>query len=93
MNRRFNTLITDLHFAPTKLASTNLIKEEFENRIIVTGNTVIDALLFTKNIDQDVELSKLLEKKFTFCQKQKTLLITGHRRENLIQVFKTCALH
>lgn len=85
MNRRFNTLITDLHFAPTKLASTNLIKEGVhKNRIIITGNTVIDALLFTKkNIDQDAKLSKSLEKKFNFLSKtKKTLLITGHRREN-----------
>ena len=84
-NRKLTSIITDLHFSPTKGAKENLEKEGVkEHKIFVTGNTVIDALLATKEIIEKKENLQLsLKKKMPFIQEEKKIiLVTGHRREN-----------
>ena len=81
MNRKLTGCLADLHFAPTQTAKEALRKEGVPlDRIVVTGNTVIDALLQTVDksyIFQDEELNTL-----DFAKK-KVILLTAHRRENL----------
>jgi len=81
INRQITSRLTDFHFAPTEIARQNLLKENIqESNIIVTGNTVIDALqeginLINNNLFASIEdLKSLLERKF--------ILVTSHRREN-----------
>lgn len=93
MNRQITTRLTTLHFAPTTLSKANLLKENVaEKEIVITGNTVIDALqLALKKIEESDELKKeitdLLERYIpeieTKLSEKKLILITGHRRENL----------
>ena len=85
MNRRLTGAIATLHFAPTKIAADNLIAENIPlDSIVVTGNTVIDALLSVVNrIQQSEELRHRLEKDFSYVDPRRhLLLVTGHRREN-----------
>jgi UDP-N-acetylglucosamine 2-epimerase (non-hydrolysing) len=81
-NRQVISKITDLHFAPTEQAKENLIKENIkESNVFVTGNTVIDALLFTQN--KITENKQLYKKAYPWNENGKPfILITGHRREN-----------
>lgn len=84
-NRMLTSVISKFHFAPTKLAKDNLIKENIaEENIIITGNTVIDALLWVKNkIEADHELRKVLERNYPMLEVERPLiLVTGHRRES-----------
>lgn len=88
MNRQVTDRLCDFYFAPTEMSRQNLIKEGVNrNKIIVTGNTVIDALFLALNlIEQNSELrndviSILKEKGYNFSDR-KILLVTGHRREN-----------
>ncbi len=84
-NRRLTGSLTKYHFAPTDTSKHNLIKENYrEDSIIVTGNTVIDALLMTTDkINSDKDLNAMLAKKFAFLeQNKKLILVTGHRRES-----------
>tara|TARA_R100000935_G_scaffold36196_1_gene56924 strand:+ start:20898 stop:22022 length:1125 start_codon:yes stop_codon:yes gene_type:complete len=84
-NRQLTGRIADYHFAPTKLSKENLLKENTkEDTILVTGNTVIDALLFgikkvTAKDYNDAEIEMLSA---TIETSKKILLVTGHRREN-----------
>lgn len=97
MNRQITARITKLHFAPTSLARRNLLNEGIkEDGILVTGNTVIDALhIVTDKIISDSNLSKelkslLLEKGYDVSRLEngrKLVLITGHRRENFGEGF------
>jgi UDP-N-acetylglucosamine 2-epimerase (non-hydrolysing) len=84
-NRKLTGAIADLHFAPTELSQKNLLEENVDsNKIIVTGNTVIDALhdVITK-LETNIELKLSLEAKFNFLDENKRIvLITGHRRES-----------
>lgn len=85
MNRKLTGAMAAFHFAPTATSRDNLLRESVEaNSIFVTGNTVIDALLdVVKKIDGDHELKAGLEQQFDFLNPEKrTILITGHRREN-----------
>lgn len=85
INRRITGVVTDMHFAPTQIAKDNLIKERIpEGSIYITGNTVIDSLLYISNmIDCNSTTMKELEEQFKFIDKHKKLiLVTGHRREN-----------
>lgn len=85
MNRHLTGALADLHFAPTERARTNLLHEGVPaDRIHVTGNTVIDALLVMESrIRADNAQREQLEALFPFLNAQKNLLIvTGHRREN-----------
>ena len=84
-NRKLTGAIADLHFAPTETSKQNLLQENVDpEKIIVTGNTVIDALLeVIKKIETDVELKSSLQAQFNFLDENKRLvLITGHRRES-----------
>ena len=84
INRQLTAKIADYHFAPTKLAEKNLLNEGIQkSKIFLTGNTVIDALLFTiKKINNGFtnETIDKLKKEIDF--NKKILLVTGHRREN-----------
>lgn len=84
-NRRLTGVLTKYHFAPTETSKQNLLKENFEpSNIIVTGNTVIDALLMVKDkIDSDTDLKNTIAEQFPFLDENKKLiLVTGHRRES-----------
>jgi UDP-N-acetylglucosamine 2-epimerase (non-hydrolysing) len=84
-NRKLAGAIATYHFAPTDTSKQNLLNENVpESSIVVTGNTVIDALfLVTKKIEQDLTLAADLSSKYPFLDKsKKMLLVTGHRRES-----------
>ena len=84
-NRRLTGTLAALHFAPTPTARDNLLRENVaEDTIVVTGNTVIDALLaVTAKLEAAPELSASLAARFPFLRDgAPLLLITGHRREN-----------
>jgi len=79
INRRIASVIADLHFAPTSLAKNNLLKEGIPlDKIIVTGNTIIDTLQMISKKTFNVEKSILKDIPF----EKKLILITAHRREN-----------
>lgn len=90
MNRSIAGRICEYHFSPTKTSKNNLLNENIkDDTILVTGNTVIDALHFstakvassTYNDDEILKLKKLIN------PTRKILLVTGHRRENHGQGF------
>lgn len=85
LNRRIAGDIATWHFAPTSEARDNLLAEGKDHtRIFVTGNTVIDTLLyFSDRMDADLPLNAELASRFPFLDANKKLiLVTGHRREN-----------
>lgn len=92
MNRQITGRIAEYNFAPTLLSRENLIKENVdEKKIIVTGNTVIDALyMVVDKIKQNPELCSKLNAELKkagydvdrLANDKKLILITGHRREN-----------
>ena len=81
MNRKLTGSIADMHFAPTSTSKANLLKENVNSEtILVTGNTVIDALQTTVKADYefaDAEFNKI------FARGNRLILMTTHRRENL----------
>lgn len=81
MNRKLTGSIADMHFAPTSTSKANLLKENVNpETILVTGNTVIDALETTVKADYefaDAEFNKI------FARGNRLILMTTHRRENL----------
>jgi UDP-N-acetylglucosamine 2-epimerase (non-hydrolysing) len=81
INRSLTARLADVHFAPTPLAAQNLAKEGITQQVIVTGNTVIDALYDAIRLinEGDDEIVKL---KQTIDFSKKLILFTGHRREN-----------
>ena len=84
-NRRLVSVITKLHFAPTKVSEKNLLAEQVDKEnIFVTGNTVIDALhLARKKIAPGTELRTTYDEKYSFVNtSDKLILVTGHRRES-----------
>ena len=86
INRKITGIVTDFHFAPTQAAKENLLKENITENIFITGNTVIDALLWAV---KKVESSKEAESDFSFLNPEKKLiLVTGHRRENFGKPFE-----
>lgn len=85
MNRLLISNLADLHFAPTKQNAENLLKEGVPpEKIIVTGNTVIDALLHSlEKIERNKSFPADLAEYFVGeYSDQRVVLITGHRREN-----------
>ena len=81
MNRRISGLIASLHCAPTQRSADNLLNENVDPKTIhVTGNTVIDALLWTVQRERDAEAP--WPTKYNFLGEAPMVLITGHRREN-----------
>ena len=86
-NRKLTCTLARFHFAPTESSKNNLLKEGVSNDLIlVTGNTVIDAILMIK---AQIEHSHALQKKMSerFCW-EKMILITGHRRESFGEGFQ-----
>jgi UDP-N-acetylglucosamine 2-epimerase (non-hydrolysing) len=84
-NRRVVSFATSLHFAPTKEASENLIKEGVSSSsIFLTGNSVIDSLLAVSRVlESDKTISAELDKHFNFLNSaKKMILVTTHRRES-----------
>ena len=83
LNRQITGRIADIHFAPTVTSKENLLKENvMTDSIIVTGNTVIDALL-----DSSVRVNNIQNNEIEFLKKEldftkHIILVTGHRREN-----------
>lgn len=88
INRQVTGRIADFHFAPTVQSKNNLVLENVsEDSIIITGNTVIDALLESSskvNVIENAEIDKL---KTIIDASKKLILVTGHRRENHGQGF------
>ncbi len=95
MNRKLTDCIADLLFAPTDTARDNLLREGADpDKIFVTGNTVIDALLsVSEKLSKDVPLRKAQEERFhALDPTRRLILVTGHRRENFGPGFKNiCA--
>ena len=97
MNRLITGRITTHHFSPTPLAKENLLREHVdEKQIIVTGNTVIDALqMVVKRLAEDSALANEVAAKIgqmgydvqRLDGKRRMVLITGHRRENFGEGF------
>lgn len=88
INRKFTSAIADYHFAPTDGAKNNLLREGYsEKDIYVTGNTVIDALLWGVEKIKDekcpIDAAAIKLEKY-----KRMVLITGHRRENFGEPFK-----
>jgi len=105
-NRQITGLLATYHFAPTKNSRDTLIKENKNpDSIIVTGNTVIDALFLTLNrIDKDRYLKdriiNSINSQYKLNELKKIVLVTGHRRENfgegfinICKALKTLALN
>jgi len=86
-NRKLTSQIAALHLAPTSTSKSNLTREDVsENDIVITGNSVIDTLLFaTSNVDVSFDDPRLetLQQKKAAGGTGKILLVTAHRRENL----------
>ena len=83
INRQLTSRIADFHFAPTISAKENLLKEGVGlNQIIVTGNTVIDALFMATAKLATYEDQEIISLKKIVNDKRRLILVTGHRREN-----------
>lgn len=94
-NRQLTSVLTQYHFAPTQNSYDNLIKENIDaTNIVITGNTVIDALLTVKEkVETDQEMQARFAQQFDFLDASKKLiLVTGHRRENFGQGFEDICL-
>lgn len=88
MNRQVTGRIADFHFAPTEQAKQNLLNEKVpENTILVTGNTVIDALLESTARVENLDNPEIEKLKTIIDPTKKIILVTGHRRENHGQGF------
>ncbi|SEF38997.1 UDP-N-acetylglucosamine 2-epimerase (non-hydrolysing) [Caloramator fervidus] len=80
MNRKLTGALADLHFAPTKTAKENLLREGIrEEDIFVTGNTVIDAMKTTIDKNYNFYTEEL---NFIDFKNKKVIMVTAHRREN-----------
>jgi len=92
-NRQITGVLANYHFAPTKTSEDNLLREnKLQKNILVTGNTVIDALfLALDKIENSEELkTKILtsiETQYKIDSSKRLILVTGHRRENFGQGF------
>jgi UDP-N-acetylglucosamine 2-epimerase (non-hydrolysing) len=81
MNRKLTSSLADLHFAPTEVSRNNLLREGIPSeKIYVTGNTVIDALLAT--VKPGFRFEEGLENILEANKDKRLLLMTTHRREN-----------
>ena len=102
VNRSIAGRICDYHFSPTQTSRDNLLKENIANStILVTGNTVIDALKYSS---EKVTSENYFDKEITFLKEiidpdKKLIVVTGHRRENfgkgfiaICEAFKEIAL-
>ncbi len=93
INRQITARVADVHFAPTIAAKNNLLDEGISpDRIWVTGNTVVDALLMAQEKLSTYKSDKLDELKSIIDPSKKVILVTGHRRENFGEGFKQICL-
>ena len=84
INRQLTSRLSKYHFAPTETSKNNLIKEGIDEKtIFITGNTVIDALLY---VVKKVESKEVIIDGYKITNR-KIVLITGHRRENFGEGF------
>ncbi|MFA3183626.1 non-hydrolyzing UDP-N-acetylglucosamine 2-epimerase [Citrobacter freundii] len=87
-NRQLTGILANYHFAPTQQSEENLLKEgKSQQDIHVTGNTVIDALMYVlQRIKNQPTLKEKIKSKisdqYQLDEKRKIILVTGHRREN-----------
>jgi len=90
LNRQITGRIADFHFVPTEKARQNLLKEGVKNSIIVlTGNTVIDALYITLNKIENGYTTTFIQDLYkTIDFNKKIILVTGHRRESFGEGFE-----
>lgn len=92
-NRKLTSQLARYHFAPTAQSRDNLLKENIaQDKIVVTGNTVIDALLLMKDkLETDLffrdKVHESIKKKGFDPNEAEFILVTGHRRENFGQGF------
>lgn len=88
VNRQITGVIANYHFAPTTTSQKNLLREnKNKENILVTGNTVIDALFYTlekieKNTELENKILNSISSQYEFNHNKKIILVTGHRREN-----------
>ncbi len=88
MNRQITGRLADYHFAPTQQSFDNLVKENINpETIVITGNTVIDALLNSSEKIQTIDNDEIEYLKTIVQPDKKLILVTGHRRENHGQGF------
>ena len=88
INRQVAGRICDYHFAPTDISKQNLRNENVsDENILVTGNTVIDALFESSEKVKNIENEEILQLKNIVDPSKKVILVTGHRRENHGQGF------
>ncbi|WP_096258014.1 non-hydrolyzing UDP-N-acetylglucosamine 2-epimerase [Lebetimonas natsushimae] len=92
-NRELTGILANYHFAPTHNVKENLLREgKNPKNIIVTGNTVIDALFLAvekieKNERLKDEIIRNIKKQYPLNEMKKIILVTGHRRENFGEGF------
>ncbi|MDT0688601.1 UDP-N-acetylglucosamine 2-epimerase (non-hydrolyzing) [Salegentibacter sp. F188] len=84
INRQLISRIADIYFTPTEKANANLLKEKIPaEQIVLTGNTVVDALYWARGKFAEKELTQeIIELKSRLNDDKKLILVTGHRREN-----------
>lgn len=82
MNRQITGRLADIHLAPTERAKMNLYSEGIEQNVFVTGNTVIDALLYATEKLKNYSDNEIKELEEIVNTDKKIILVTGHRREN-----------
>lgn len=89
-NRKLIAALSLLHFAPTRRAADNLKEEGIsEDKIYITGNTVIDALMMAKTEVGKRDIAKAFQLRFPSIDfARKVILVTGHRRENFGKGFE-----
>lgn len=88
INRTVTGRIADFHFAPTQTSNDNLIRENvLKENILITGNTVIDALLESVSKVNTIEDQEIENLKNEIDFSKRIVLVTGHRRENHGQGF------
>ena len=86
INRKLTTSLADIHFAPTEKNKKNLLSEGVhEDNVVITGNTVIDALLWVR--EKIVSENKTYGELENIDFSKKIILVTGHRRENFGEGF------
>jgi UDP-N-acetylglucosamine 2-epimerase (non-hydrolysing) len=92
INRKVAGAVASVHFAPTEGARKNLLREGVaESRILVTGNTVIDALLqVSERLEREASLTQEMQKRFPYLKTgaKRLILVTGHRRESFGEGFE-----
>lgn len=88
MNRQITGRIADYHFAPTETSGQNLLNENIKKEaILITGNTVIDALLYSSERVKTLNNEEINGLRQLIDPKKRLILVTGHRRENHGQGF------